>query len=511
MAPPNIEWRDAVTPFAPVGGADLDLGKVPPAGSSSTFTFRLYNDFDLEGLDTARDLSLIPQARIPAIHGDEWQAEGVDLLDRGAIKIRSPTISGLSAFVPVGTNNGILIPDLDSGEFHEFDIKLELPVGSPEVVTFFKLAIGSTRFLVIGNAFAMDPGIYRGIGRGAQAGGTAVFSRSGAITVSGLDALELPDYAWLHEGIPHSELDHDDTISNSDSAASALLTTESYLFIAVADAVAVTVVKGLKGVGRSFPDDAPATPAGTVLLGWGERFADVDAINLDFTELDGATPKFFAVETSGLAFTIKGGGGTMVSGGQLKTPTSDTAGNLTASSTNTVQLLADGSAAVTLDGSPAAPNAQFLADIVTDGSDETSRVERRRWADRAETFEFTWTEPNNPSQATTEVQAFNPTSRNLWIASDQLMLQVENIAGTTGAVIVDVFIKEPDVAAVTLFTSSGSDDRRPTILPSPATNLAFGLPEVLKIPPRSALVAVISITGDMTGDWAVLGFTAYAD
>ncbi len=139
------------------------------------------------------------------------------------------------------------------------------------------------------------------------------------------------------------------------------------------------------------------------------------------------------------------------------------------------------------------------SDIITDGSGETSRLERRRWAGRRELITFTF--GSSPTGTTTLVW-INPYDRPLYIQSDRVRLMLDAVPGA-GNVVADLFIRVDDGARTTIFTSFGSDDRRPTVTNGDPTAINEGLPEVLKIDVNEALECDLIVT-TATPVWGVV-------
>jgi len=498
MAAPDITITDSSN--VAKGGAITALGKVAPGATSATTTERVWNDFAAAGTDDARNLKLIAQARI---QGDtEWLTADVDLLERRGVQVRITQRNNVAvseAFQNIGTGVDIPLPDLASEEYHEYEVQIAPPAGASEAVTEIKIAFAFIRFFTINDPASAPRGIFRGVGGGRT---TAILSRSIAIAVSGTATFEWPDFAWYYLGVPLSVLDHDETIDNLDGSSVALGAGESYIFLAVLDGTTTTIVKGDLAVGPSFPADAPTAPAGNRVLGHGERFADADATPMTFTSLD-ELPDYFNTLTSGLTATVARAGGPMIVDGSKIDPSSPNTATLIASSTNTVQQLQDGSLAVT-DGSLEQVGAEVLVDIVTDGSGETSRVERRRWADRSETIRFDF----GPNPTGTITLAWpNPLGRPLYFRSDQLQLMLDAVPGA-GNVLAELFIRADDGGQTTLFTSSGSDDRRPRVTNGDPSAISNGLPEELKLDVDEALECTLTVT-TATPAWAVV--TVIAD
>ncbi len=469
-----------------------------PTAAGTTTKERIHNDLAGVGVDTAVDLLAIAQAQI---FGDDiWRSSGVDLLDRHGVQFRFTKKNGVAvsdAFVNIGTGIAITAPDLPAGEFHEYEFRTLPPGGNSEAVTQFKLAWHKTRFQSIGNPHAVEPGIHNGVGTGRV---TAIFDRSIAIAVSGIGTFEWPDFSWYYLGVPYSVLDHDETIDANDGSTVALASGESYLYLAVLDDGATTILKGDLVTGTAvYPADAPAVPAGNRLLGHGVRDFVAD---LTFTTLD-ELPDFFNVTTSGLDFTVARSGGPMAVDGSLVDSTTPVTGSLTASSTNTLSVLADGSVGVTLDGSLAQPGAQIIFDIVTDGSGETSRVDRRQFVRRRETvLKFVASAASNTTVTRTIA---NVGGRSIFIRPNGIVMQTSGLP--TNSLVADIFTRSDLGGKVTIFTSFGSDDRRPTITSGSGSLFASGLAEVLEIPPKTE-VAVDFIFGAGSNSDVVLAILA---
>lgn len=468
------------------------IGKTAPGATSTETEERVVNDLAAAGTDDARDLVLIVLARLQG--SSEWEVADIDLLERHAVQVKITfrnSVAVAEPFVNIGTQVHIRLPDLASTEFHQYVVRVLPPAGVSEVVTEFKIAFAQTRFLTIGNPAAIPPGIQRGIGEGRT---TAILSRSGSIGTTGIGTFEWPDYAYIHLGLPHSVLDHDETIDDVDGSASTLIAGESYAYRAVLNGTTTAIIKGDKVTGTAVFADLPALPFPDRFLGWGVRDFSAD---LTFTALD-ALPDFFdVVATGGLNFTVAraGVGAAMLTEGKLIDPTTPVGGTLTANETNTVQLLQDGSAAVTTDGSLFEAGAQFLADLVTDGSGVTSQTDRRKWQ-RSKTIVFDFGLVSDNQEAIWR----NTTSRHQHMRSDMVSAQIVATLGadTAGLLKFDLLIKEPGVAEVTAFTSQPTPDRRPGWDFGDTNQADFGLPEKLDIPPGAALIARATMTLDVS-------------
>lgn len=483
------------TSNVPKASAETSLGKVPPGATSVETEERVFNDLDGAGTDDARDLALFILARTS---GDVWARAGIALLESRAVEVKMTQLNSVvvtEAFRSLGTGIHIRLPDLAAGEFHQYIVRARPSAGPSEVVTDFKVAFEEIRFITFANPAGAPRGIQRGIGEGRT---TAILTRSAAIGVTGIETFEWPDYAWVHEGLPHSVLEHDETIDDA-SATSTLISGESYAYRAVLNGTTTTIIKGDTITGTAAFGDLPGLPVGDRFLGWGVRDFTVD---LTFPPLD-ALPDFFTVTSSGLNFTVAraGVGVALLTEGKLIDPTTPVGGSLTANETNTVQQLQDGSAAVTIDDSLFEVGAMILVDITTGGSGETSRVERRKWAPGRPIVFDLGTVGNNQ-----EAVWRNTLSRKLYVRSDMVSAQVTAAFGadTAGLLKFDLLVKEDGVAEVSLFTSFPSPDRRPGWDFGDSNEVDFGLPEKLDIPANALLICRATMTLDVSSPTVVV-------
>ena len=490
----DLEFTD--TSDVPKAGATSAWGTTPPGSASVEFEERIWNG-RASSADTATDVLLIPMAQHPVTL--EFVTFGVDLLERRGVQVqvtKKNSVDVTEEWRNVGTGAPLLLPDLPDGEYHQYKARALPPAGASEVTTQWKFGIALLRRWSVGDPFIAEDGIHLGVGRGRT---TGIYSRSTTIGTTGNATLSWPDYVGYYDGVPVVVLDNDETVPETDGDSATLATTESYIFLTVWTASGPAIVKGSKAVGPTYPDDAPALPAGNRQLGWGEKFAAVDATAMTHTETD-AEADFFHVSTSALNATVaRSVGPLLAEGSKIDTTTSGSA-TLTASSTNTVQYLTDGTGAVTTDGTLAQEGAAILFDIVTDGSGETSRTDRRKWAG-GHVFEFFVDSPTG----TTTVVRRNPYRRDLLLRPWTDQLELDAVPGA-GNVKCDLFTKGSG-ARVTLFTSSGTDDRRPIVQSGDSQKWNEGLPEVLRWPAGETMECDFIVTAATPG-YACLTFIA---
>ncbi len=483
----------------PKSGATVALGSVAPGATSAETSERTHNALLGEVVDDARDLAYVVLAKR---QGDPaFTVAGIDLLERRGVQVRTDKLNGVTVsepFVSLGTGVRLRVPDLAAGEFHEYTSRALPPVGGSEEFVTFKISIASTRFISVADPAAVDPGIRRGIGDGQT---TAILSRSGSIGVTGIEDLLVPDYAWVYTGIPRSELLNTKIVSDADGSAATLASGQSYAWRLVLDAATVTIIKGDLVTGTAVFADLPALPAGNRFLGWGVRDFAVD---LTFTPVL-PLPDYFNVTVAGLDATAAGAspsaGASMIVAGHKLDPTTPVVASLTAFADNTVQMLRDATLAVTLDGTLAEAGAEFLAEITTDGVTETGRVELRRWHGGRTIVWDMGSVANNQ-----EAYWRNSRSRSAFVRSDMVSAQITVALGadTAGLLKFDILVKEDGVAEVSLFTSQGSDDRRPGWDFGDTNEVDFGLPEKLDIPAGAMLICRAAMTLDVSFPKAVV-------
>jgi len=510
MPAPLLEIRDesdvVVTSF-------FDFGQVIPGAPTASITRSVHNGFGLTGgsaVDTAFNIVLTFEGRLTSV-GGQWLST-IGLLESLALQIMLPNIPELAGWTNVGTGVPISLPDLPTDSKHEMLVRFTLPAGAQEVGIQAKIGIDFQRTQALpGGIYAHEPGISRGAGRGV---GTAVFSRDSAFTVSGTGAgstLRWPTYAWYTEGRSYQELggnaaSGDEVLSNTDKSASALIAGEAYGFLTVLESTGRTIVKANKVTGTPvFPTDFEVAPTGSILTGWGIRFADADALAPQHTELVDATPQFFDVTTSGLNYTVAPVGVSAIVHGRLNTNKTENTGSFPGDGTHTVWVLPDGSVDDTVGPDGATPQAgsERLVDIVIAASVETGRTDYRKWKDRAESIVFRF--DGSPTGTTTATWR-NPYSYRLWIRPESAQLQLDAIPGA-GNVKADLFTEADLAARVTIFTAQGSDDRRPVVDTADAVAINAGEPEVLVISPGEFLSCDLIVT-TATPAYAVVSLVA---
>lgn len=476
----------------PLAGAEHDFGTVAPGATPTLTIWRLQNDLVLAGgIDPSHNTQVLIQARIAG--NTTWETKGLELLESRAFRVRLIAENGVTvagAFMNLGTGIQFPLVDLEPQTYHEFEVEPIPPAGASQIVTEFRLIAVDQATSTIGDPYAVPRGQFRGVGRGQV---TGVIDHGGTISATGTDTLEVPDYSGVFLGLPYSELANDKVQDNTDSAAAALIAGESYLFYLLATAGGLAILKGLKGTPRTFPDDAPVIPNGEVAFGWGQRFADADALSMTFTLLAGAERDFlYPRVVSGLNVSIGNTAGPVVVEGSRIDTTTENPLTLIDDAVNTLWQLRGGTFAITLDGSSPQPGALEFFEMTTAGGVVTAQRDLRKWAG-TKMLTFTRESPTG-----TESKAItNGTTRSWWIRPDQvsgyLEVDPQSLSGgppVSGLLAGDFLIQKDGQAEASIFASQGSDDRRIKWVFGDTNQRTVGLPETagLEIPPDAVLI-----------------------
>ena len=476
----------------------LDFGTVIPSSPTSSFRRDIWNGFELTGgsaVDTAFNIVLVFSGKLT---GDgQWLGSGIGILESLALQVMFPNIPELAGWSNVGNGTPISLPDLPTDSKHEMSVRFTLPAGAQEVPVDLKIGIEFQRTQALpGGIYSHRLGILRGVNRGV---GTAVLSRDSAFSVSGTGAgstLRWPTYAWHTDGKPYQELGAaafgDEVLSNLDKSASALAAGEAYGFRTVLTATGRLISKSDKVTGTPvFPTDFDVALTGSIATGWGIRFADADALAPQHTELVDATPKFFDVVTSGLNYTVAPVGIAAIAHGRLNTNKTENTGTFPGDGTHTVWVLPDGSVDDTADGSTPQVGSLRIVEIVIAASVETSRIDHRPW-ELAIPISHAFIGASDGDS----VGVPHLSTQTLFIRPDKMALFLPVLPSgftptpTSGRIEVEIEIEERDGTLTSIFTSG--------VLPGydwdATSRVAIGLPEVLEIPPISALVFTVSST-----------------
>lgn len=507
MANPKLRWR------LEDDSAEITLlsfSGLIPGTPSSWQTVHLWNNYGDIDAETARNLRLRIWGRLP---GDtQWLAEGLDLLDKRAFQFQ--VLGGINQTVvpgglqPLGT--GIYAPLADVANDSAISLRLRAAPPSnaltPAIEIAFEILDERATPLPDGPYEAAGAGIRLGIGDGEM----LELAFGGTATANGPadDSINIDDIGFVGAGVPQIVLEHPITFDNLDGDAAALAVGEGYYALLTIGADGLGEVRGPKAALPLTSDALPEVPAGQRAFLRVLRGEDGEIDTADITPL--LVPGFYAYRTSGLTLYV--GPGKAIVGRFLNEHSFEEGITLDASETSIVFRMPDGSLEKTIDGSRPDARAMPIYEAETDGSSILSVVDLRQFQDQlAETIAFVF-----PSPAASDALYWrNPFSTAIYLRPIRgvrmaLSEDTATLANAASAWICDLETLSAGGSWVTLFTSQGTDDRRPTIAFNAANQETdAAMPEVLKIEPGQLVRAVVDAiaTGGAAPEALVLSLT----
>lgn len=380
-------------------------------------------------------------------------------------------------WTPIGTGRWLAVPPIGNGLGIRFEVRLSPPATAPSASHRFKFQVRSRsmRPIPLGISEAAADGVLHGIGDGTYSalysGGVLAENPGGAD-----EFVELSDTSWIYQGAPYALLVQLVELTDVDGDSATLASGESYIAL-FSLGTGVTVTKGSKSAGTPT---APEAPAGEIVLGTALRHFDAIVENADIEAT--AQAGFFGWSASGLTATL--GPGDALVDNRLIHLDGVSQASLTASETNEVWLQVDGTLAVTIDGTRPGGRSAWLYTAVTDGSGVTSLIDRRRFVGgqlRPMALVF-----DGEIAANSAARGAVETNRPLYLLPQrpvQAWLHDGGASLTGGATLLDVEYSVAGAAWVSLFTSSGTDDRRPSIdFDDTTLEDRDAVPEVVAIP-----------------------------
>ena len=510
----NLVIRDDVgAVVAP--GTFPEFSGVAPVTPTTAILREILNDDSGGSVDDALNVVILPKGFFQAVGAPDIteQGDGLPFLDVKSFEFRIlDGVAGaeLKTWQRVGFGAAAFLGDILEGEsvFTEWRVNLPISAGSAAVRIAFDVVQVASTFLVSSYPATAGNGILRGGGRGDF---TALFSASAIVSVSGIGTLTAPDYQYVHLGKWVSELGGAtsgvETLDDTDSAAATLVATEEYPYRFSLGAGGRNITKGLKGTAPlTFPDDFPATPEGEIAKGFGTRhFVD----DLSYTSV--RVINFFDAIDVALNTTVQGGQA-VVDASWVRT-SAPTVVALTDSATNTIWLLSDGSYEVTLDGLQpiSQPGALALWEKTTSGGSVTATIDLRGYVGdeirTAHLIDMSTVDDlaviSNPLNIPVE---FRPDSIRFELAE----ADPSTLGWTSGQWVIDILTLNAGVQT-TIFTSQGSDDRRPQILFDATSGIApASTPEQLIVAPGESAVVRLDEIPSTPGTEPEFGIVSWA-
>ena len=400
-----------------------------------------------------------------------------------------------TAWTPVGANRTFALDPIASGEYAVIEIRY-----SPAPTA----AQGAIEFLVDADPGTEATALSQGIsdsGRDGVLSGLGDASLSEILRVSDVEeasspgaSVDMPDSVYMHAGIPYVELAQNIAIDENDGSAAALGSGEAFWARVSLDETGWVVTRGDKASSPLDVADLPANPTGHLPVAYIER-QQGNIVDSWITQeyLIGAFEPTYT--SASLNLTV--GPGRALVGNSLVRQTANSTVAISASSTSQVWLQSDGTFAATNDGSRPSADALLLFDgVVSDGSGIAALVDRREvMGGEPAPVRFDW---SGTLADGNYAYAAAPLSRDFYVDADSasfFTIHDNGSGNSAGITKVDIQYSDAGGSYTTLFTSSGSDDRRPSIEhddsdPSDRT----ALPEILLIPAGSRLRAEIDRT-----------------
>lgn len=453
---------DDVTPAAPLA---LSLG----AGEASATTeYHLWNDI---GGAQGADAAVNPRIKIEVYTGTQWVDYGEPMADGlwaratpiGVVNTGDPTFTYSAGTEALGNDHELVLPDLPANCAFKIEFSWRVPgTAADNSVSFRLVAVDDGSSIAIGAEIGIAGGHgvvpdYRDVGlRRIMAGRTAV--------VAGTDSVTVERGHVAYDGTLVCSVRTAHTL-NQTASDGALAAGQKYIGrISQNSAGTVTATKGAK----SATPAAPALPANDVLLfdvTIDYQVGGTSVIDSGDVSYAGVIRGGYEVtDAGGLAVAI-GAGGAITSTDQVTFRGSSSTLAVDASDTSYIWVLPDGTFSASLTDVAPEIGSEKLAEVVTGAGSVTSIADVRSWLDlHVDVFAVELRKAAVAATGTALDWAVLPIEAEL----HQVRLEAGAITGgASGAYTFDVSSAAagtPSAGAfTTIYTSQGTDDRRPSI------------------------------------------------
>jgi hypothetical protein len=467
------------------GGAAVDSG-----GTSDVIAFELWNDKGGGASDPMTGVSL---NFLGSPHGlEQWSAEHRSLVEYW-IQVRAVGVEGdatpyISSWEPVGVGRPFLMPPIPANSARLLEAQVVTPIGSTSEALDYLASVDYARL-----SLAVARGLFnlggQGIDNGLGDGTRTYIAEGGALSASVVpdDKVHVTDVVAVVEGVPVVVLEHDETLSG-DAADGALVAGEDYWAAITLGPDGIVVTKGNGGASPQSTTAQPALPVGHkhTLLGYVRREFD-GTVEAEDVYVDGLTLGNFALGGTGLERTV-GSGVAIVDDRIVRYESSREAPIPADTDPFAVWIPPAGDPVVNEDVRPDA-RALILWSGATDSDEVTELVDQRQVLGRLDPVRFVF---SGAAIAVNDARyATWPIGRRSYLSLPApVALVLHDVgAGTGGRLAFEVEYWD-GAAWTSLFTGSGTEDRRPAI-DFPATERAStaAVPEVRTFGPYAQLRA----------------------
>lgn len=458
--------------------------------TSAAIVREIWNDKDDDFLDTTTATGNVIKLLAAPITGyvdDEpvygaYDISGTPLQDERWVRISitafltadGETTDGVTGAVPLGTNAWFHLPDLPP----QTGVRISLQVFTPGGQTLDRTPL---KLSVVGNLASSPLGPMTSLANGSgivpadRTTGLRSLIRGSEVTANDTATVTIARGAMVYEGLTLAFPQTTQTFNLNDSAAVALLAGENYrVTLSRTPAGAIAVTKGLKNEAVLWP----VKPAANVYV---ESFivSSVDgvAVTVAPASLQGGRKyaEFYARAGVGLVALVAMGEG--IASDIRQHQSHEVPVGLTATATNRIWRLPDGTLSATLTDVEPIPGADLMWLFTTDAVGVTGIVDARRLVHRALTtahVKLVYRAALSQVAAPALAVALGDFDFDCELEAVEYKLSAKDGTWTAGALKIDLRTFAPGAAVpfpaggagvggVSIYTSSGTDDRRPSI------------------------------------------------
>ena len=471
----------------------LTFSNIQTGTATSAQTVHLWNAKGSALAETATQIRVTALARGPL--DTDYSVDALASAQRW-VQMRAVDETGTgiavqeTAWTAVGKNRYLALDPIPTNCARYLEIRLDVPPG-----------IGSATDLDVVLAMEWDrpavpvsDGFTELYGDGVQLGlndGTQSFIVSGGVlTESGSpdDNVNYTDIVYVHKGKPYVLLADAFNIDDTDGDAATLAGGEAYWDTLYLDDTGIQEAKGSKATSPLSAGTRPAVPEGGILLGYVQRDFDAAIATADIFQST-VYRGYFSLSTSNLTATIGPGRATVDNSlARFDQPTEVTLTDAVASLGQHIWLRSDGGYEATSTSARPDDNPQalLLYRVTTSGGAVTATQDCRRWiGGRIVPVTMQWVSSVDDEDYSLVTHYANGRSGFL-LPVAPVVADVDDLGtgGASGSFKFDVEMSDSGGAFTTIFTSSGTVDRRASIAYNSSTlRDVSAVPEGVEVPP----------------------------